>query len=79
MTPTIKSKCSLSKINEAISNSTLAAVTVISLVLGGVSISGIMDNPDSLKKVFLILESKVHVGSVMNVNYNYDGQEEESY
>ena len=79
MTPTTKSKCSLSKINEAISNSTLAAVTVISLVLGGVSISGIMDNQDSLKKVFLIFESKVHVGSVMNVNYNYDEQEEESY
>ena len=72
MTSTIKSKCTLSKMNEAISNPTLAAATSVALVLGAVSISGVMDNPESLKNAFLIIQSKVHVGSVMNVDFSYE-------
>ncbi|HIO91212.1 MAG TPA: hypothetical protein EYG68_00015 [Leucothrix mucor] len=71
MNAIIKNKWTLSKINEAIPNPTLAAVAAIAIVLSLIIISGVMEDPESLKRVFLIVQSKIHVGSVMNVDFSY--------
>ncbi len=71
MTPTIASKCTLEKMNNAISNSTLAAVASIALILGIISISGLMEDPQKIKNVVELIQSKVQVGSLMNVDYSF--------
>lgn len=71
MTPTTNSKCTLEKMNNAISNPTLAAVASIAIVLGIVSISGIMENPQKIKEAVELIQSKVHIGSIMNVDHSY--------
>ena len=70
MTPIIKSKCTLEKMNNAISNPTFAAVTSIALVLGIVSISGVIKNPRKINRVVELIQNKVHIGSVMHVKYS---------
>ena len=71
MSPTINSKCTLEKMNNAISNPTFAAVAAIAIILGVISISGIMENPQKIKEVVELIQSKIHVGSVINVDYSY--------
>jgi hypothetical protein len=65
----IKNKCTLEKMNNAISNPTFAAVAIISIVLGLVSISGITKNSQKISNVIEIIQNKVHIGSVMNTGY----------
>jgi hypothetical protein len=57
--------------NNAISNPTFAAVASIALILGVISISGVMEDPQKIKNVVELIQSKVQVGSVMNVNYSF--------
>ena len=66
-----KSKCTLEKMNDAVSNPTLAAVGAVALVLGLVSISGVVQHPQRLEMVAQLIQSKVTIGSVMNVDYSY--------
>ena len=70
MNPTIKSECTLEKMNNAISNPTFAAVASIAIVLGIISISGVMEDPQKIKDAVELIQSKVQVGSVMNVDYS---------
>ena len=72
MSLTIKSKCTLSNINEAVSNHTLAAVAAIAIVMGVVSISGVMEDPERIREAVDLIQSKVHVGSVMNVDFSLE-------
>ena len=71
MTPTVASKCTLEKMNNAISNPTFAAVASIALILGVISISGAMEDPQKIKNVVELIQSKVQLGSVMNVDYSF--------
>ena len=71
MTPTVASKCTLEKMNNAISNPTFAAVASIALILGVISISGVMEDPQKIKNVVELIQSKVQLGSVMNVDYSF--------
>jgi hypothetical protein len=71
MSPTTNSKCTLEKMNNAISNPTLAAVTSIAIILGVISLSGIMENPQKITEIVELIQHKVHVGSVINVDYSY--------
>lgn len=66
-----KSKCTLDKMNDAVSNPALASAAVIALVLGLVSISGVIQHPQRMKQVVTLLNSKITVGSVMNSDYSY--------
>ena len=70
----IKNQCTLEKMNNAISNPTLAAVASIAIILGVTSISGIMDNPQKIKDAIELIKNKVHIGSVINVDYSYKKQ-----
>jgi hypothetical protein len=72
MTPTINSKYTLEKMNNAISNPTFAAAASIAIILGIVSISGVMKNPQKIKDVVELIQSKIQVGSVMNVDYSFE-------
>lgn len=66
----IKSKCTLEKMNNAISNPTFAAVAIISIVLSLVSISGITKNSQKMSNLVELIQNKVHIGSVMNTHYS---------
>jgi hypothetical protein len=68
----INSKCTLEKMNNAISNPTFAAVASIAIILGIVSISGVMKNPQRIKDAVELIQSKVQIGSVMNVDYSFE-------
>jgi hypothetical protein len=70
MTQIIQSKCTLEKMNNAISNPTFAAVASIALVLGIVSISGVIKNSRKINEFVELIQNKVHIGSVMNVHYS---------
>ncbi len=63
-------KCTLEKMNDAISNATFAAVAAIAIVLGLVSISGITENPQNIKEIVELMQSSIHIGSVMNVDFS---------
>lgn len=68
--PVVASKCTFEEMNNAISNPTFAAVASIALILGLISISGVMEDSQKLKNVVELVQSKVQVGSVMNVDYS---------
>jgi hypothetical protein len=65
----VKRKCTLEKMNGAISNPTFAAVAVISIVLGVASVTGVTENTQKINKVVELIQNKIHIGSVMNTNY----------
>ena len=67
--PIVVNKCTLEAINNAIPNPTFAAVASIAIILGLISISGVMKDPQKLKNVVELIQRKVQVGSVMNVDY----------
>ena len=71
MTQRINSKYTLEKMNNAISNPAFAAVASTAIVLGIVSVSGIMENPKKIRYAVELIQSKVHIGSVMKVDYGF--------
>lgn len=69
MTQIKNKKYTLEEMNNAISNPALAAVASIAIILGIVSISGVMKNPKKIKDTVELIQTKVHLGSVMKVDY----------
>jgi len=70
MTRIVNRKSVLEKMNDAISNATFAAIIAMTIVLGLVSISGIIENPQNIKEIATLLQSSVYIGSVMNVDFS---------
>jgi len=67
----INKKYTLEEMNNAISNPTFAAVASTAIVLGIVSVSGVIENPKKIKNAVELIQSKVHIGSVMKVDYEF--------
>jgi hypothetical protein len=69
MTQIANKKYTLEEMNNAISNPAFAAVASTAIVLGIISVSGVMENPKKIKDTVELIQSKVHIGSVMKVDY----------
>lgn len=70
MSPTVTSKCTFEKMNNAISNPTFAATASIAFLLGITSISGVMEDPQKIKNTVELIQNTVQLGSVMNIDYS---------
>jgi len=71
MTQRVNGRYTLEKMNNAISNPAFAAVASTAIVLGIVSVSGVMENPNKIKDAVELIQNKVHIGSVMKVDYGF--------